>query len=713
MTNRKQQLTPYLESVENLYKVDWECGSRIKIDDIWVDIPQQPPLEKMRNYGLPIEQQKFKALSVPHDLKKWDKPLKDLFVSAMWHKRKNGEWWLIKGQPVYLNRFAWTFLNFWVTEIGTLPQFRMEAVEYFLVVEQVFRDKNCLGLLDIKPRRIGDTEKTLFVVWFVCSMVYNAVSGMQSYTDVDAEKNFKRLVEANKKMPFFFRPSMPTSDTPGTKLSFAYPPTYVTGKTAGEEYEQETLSALNSSIDYQATILGKYDGQRLTVYYLDEPGKIKAFDVNEQWKIVKPTLTLNNNKKVIGKAFLTTTVEDFAVGDTSTLARLKVLWDQSDPNDLGTNGRTVSGLYRIFRSARLSAEVDEWGFHKSDQAEVDIKEELDRLLKLTDYDGISQLRRKFPLSITDVFAPSHSECVLFPALLQNRRMVLMEEKDAHGQLIQERIAVPGNLIWKNGVFGGDVIFVAHPKGRWHISQHPLQPNKRMRGPKGLMMPVCGEDYTMGCDPIDTIIENKKQTRNGKKTRSLGAGAVLRRYNELVDGELEKDEDGQILFPALMMTDQYVCDYQYRPEDPNEYFDDMLKTCIYYSVPMFFEKDKPSIQTWFISNGFEHYLMDRPLETKSDRATFKKTEKGAKATTPLVRLYTDALKSHVYSRVDTFWHPRILECHNAYNVTNRSDRDLTVACGFALLANMDNKYRKILPKAQDDWNNVFFARQKYR
>jgi hypothetical protein len=590
--------------------------------------------------------------------------------------------------------------------------FRMEGVEFFNEWRSVVVDDNCLGMYDIKPRRIGDTEKAVFLIWDAISRIRGSKAGMQNMTDEDAKKNFKRLVEGAKKMPFFFKPVVPSSDDPKTELEFKYPAQYMSDRKAkkGVEIEEDVLPPLNSFADFQPTTLGKYDGGRLTLYYLDEPGKIKAFDINSQLEKVMPTLTLYNNTKIVGKALLTTTVEEFSIGDSSTLANAETLWQKSSPEIRMPNGRTVSGLSRVFRSALKSAEVDEYGFPKEKIAKELILAEREMLEKMSDWDGLSEKKRKFPLSVEDVFEPSQNECVLFPVLLNARKRELENLEEINGVNVQSRIAKRGNLVWLD-VFGGKVRWLEDPNGKWAISQHPVNPNATKRGKGGKQSPVMEGTYESGADPIDTLVEGKKTTRAGKPIKSLGAAVVYRCYDELIDGGLEKDEFGEIIDVEYMWTDQYVCDYQYRPDDPDEYCEDMLKQCIYFSTTIFCEKDKPSIHSFFTRHGFENYLKDRPTETKSNPRTLKKTEKGAKATPPLIRLYTDALKVQVYKRIGTFWHPRILECHSKYNVHNRSSRDLTVAAGFAKLADMTNGKVEI-KQVRDDWSKVFFSRYKH-
>ena len=130
----------------------------IRIGEYDVPLPVQPPLEEMINFGVRRRQQIFERTKVPKGLKRQDERDQRKFIQGEWHKRRNGVWYLINGKPVYLTGPAYTFFNYWPVESGGMPDFRMEAVEFFLLWEMVERDKNCFGLLDIKARRLCDTE---------------------------------------------------------------------------------------------------------------------------------------------------------------------------------------------------------------------------------------------------------------------------------------------------------------------------------------------------------------------------------------------------------------------------------------------------------------------------------------------------------------------------------------------------------------------------
>ena len=704
------------------------------IDGHQIQLPIPPSKREIDNYKLSINNQKFRREEIPSDIGMWDQKKLEGFIDMMFHYREHGKWIYLKGNPVYINGWAWEYYNFWTTEAGGRPDFRWEGVEFFTYFDDKWRDENCYGVLDIKGRRIGDTDKSVFLAWSIATRYRNAWSGHQNIDKEAAKENFLRITTAHNSMPFFMKPIMKGGSDPQKVMLFDYPEEYVSmkrlkeqkeAKSRGEDVISElpTYAPLKSRVDYETTVLGKYDGKRLAFYYMDEPGKITAFNPVEQWEVVKPALAVFNGKKIVGFGMFTTTVEDFQ--DGQTLRNVKDLWDKSDPTELNANGRTVSGLHRIFRDATLTGEPDEWGFPNREEAITLIENEKASLEAIGDFDGLDSFARKHPLCIDDVFKLPHDECTLYPVLLDRRIQQIKDNvcpatnssTDPDGRIIRPK-TVKGDLHWKRGQFGADVEWRPTPNGRWEISQLPTTPNNKKKNGNH-QFPGNDEEFTFGVDPVDHMIEAQiKKSEKGKrhKDTSFAAGAVFRRYNHMIDGDLSRDENGDISKQDIwkMKTDQYVCDYQYRTRDPYEFYEDMLKTSIFYGVKMFAERNKPGVINFFYQKGFRGYLKNKPQATNVDPTKRSKANdnKGGDATTNTIKLYIDALQWHVLSRIDNYHHQRILACHRQFNTDNRTKRDLTVACGFSQLADLDSKRNKIEEK-RTQWDKPIFELKKRR
>ena len=161
-------------------------------------LPDMPPMEDMKNFGLDVKDQKFKSHVVPKDITAWSDFDQDKYAEAQWHRRLNGEWWIIKGQPFYFPGGCLPFFDFWTMEGGKTPKFRMEALEFFVFwYLYVERDPCLFGMYDMKCRRLGDTEKVMYIIWERTTRYKNVSAGLQSYTDKQALKNFTRLARGS------------------------------------------------------------------------------------------------------------------------------------------------------------------------------------------------------------------------------------------------------------------------------------------------------------------------------------------------------------------------------------------------------------------------------------------------------------------------------------------------------------------------------------
>lgn len=691
-------------------KYDSKSPKTITIGEYEVPLPDQPPLETMENYGLRRRQQMFRRTITPKGLKRWDKREERAYVEAEWHKRKHGVWYLINGKPVYLTGKAYTFFNYWPKESGGLPDFRMEAVEFFLLWDYVERDPHAYGLLDVKARRLGDTEKSLFILWEYASRVRKSWAGMQNITETDAKDNFKRIVEANQKMVYFFKPVSRGSSDPEKALEFRYPEERLTKKGAGKTDQDLILDdeelgkrPLYSKIDYETTKIKRYDGKRLARYHLDEPGKMTEMNPVKQWGILKPTMHLNGGKLIVGKSLFTTTVEDLKNGET--LSNVQKLWDGADPNERDENGKTANGLYRIFRNALLAAEVDRYGFHKKKELEEMILKERDYLLSKGWLEDYTDLCRRMPLELDDVFKVPANECRLMPAVLDQRLKELRLKQNWDGSP-QPPKAMRYTLAWAKGT-PGEVVAIIDPNGRWEISQHPVRPN-HVEFVDGFTMPGNRRMYSGGLDPVD-------------HTTTDGAGSkvglsIFRSYDDQVDGHLPKDENGEILesHVHLMQSDQFVCAYSHRPDDPYEAYEDVLKTMMYFGCGVLSENQKPGFLNWinnFMDGKYAFWAYKRPSQTV---VTTNKgnTKTGAPATIPVVNLYVDALLYYIKRRIRCTHLPMLINDWRMFKVTNRRDRDLSVASGFNLLKAYDN-VQQIMEDRQQAWTDASVIWKKYK
>jgi hypothetical protein len=639
----------------------------IKGVEIPIRLPDQPPRSEMLNFDLPKSQQIFRRIDVPHDLAKWESAKEAEFVEREWHRRWNGVWILIGGEPVYLTGTAYLFFNYWRAESGDFPDFRMEAVEFFQILDHIENDPNYYGIFDVKSRRMGDTEKTLCYGWDLTTRYRSSWFGMMNKNDDDAQENFDRVVMSNRDMVYFFRPKSMGNDMPKEELIFRYK------STTSETTHLENIQELRSRVDFRSTVFGAYDGKRLRFFHGDEPSKIRVSKMQwtEQWPVVKLCLSLENGRKIIGKAALTTTIEDMDEGES--IEEMRKLWDASNPLGLNKNNQTITGLLRIFRGYWLTAPVDQFGRHKVEEETRRRDDTIDQMRKAGLASEIIAYKRKFPATVEDALAVPDRDCILLPGLLDEQINKIQSNNMLGISYINK--PVRGNLAWTSG-FGSDVQWLPNDQGRWWISGHPEIPNNRdWQG--GYCAPGNKGKFAMGVDPVDDY----KPDGGG----SYGAFAIHKMFDPASE-DPAADAWGLNPVRSKMKTDRCCCTYRFRPDNPYDFYDDCLMTAIYFGVDMLIEKAKPGLITYCEAKSYFKYLAFNPNMKVSVYKQPRAVDYGAPASSDLITAYIRELKTTVAVKVQSQTHLDLLEDHKQFTGTpqNRGKRDLTVAYGWALL-----------------------------
>lgn len=701
-------------------------------------LPTPAPDRECINYGLPSDKQKFTRVVIPEDLFEWQfmgddkKEQMERFIANEYHKRKNGIWIFIKGQKFYIPGPMYYFFNYWILETGGRPVFKICDLHFFLVWFHVVHHPCIYGLVDFKPRRIGDTEKALCIVYEYATRVRNVRCGMQSNTGDDIKEKFTdRLIYAHDKMVWFMKPINRGSTNPQEGLILDYPVGFNSAKAIKERIdrgEKATISSdeayayppLKSKIDYKASVPKAYNGKLVGRYYCDEFGMMEEMDPNEAWNLVKLAQKDKNTNEIVGKALFTANVDEVGKAkDDGDFSRISMeyaheLFETSDPDKLDENGETQSGLIRILRTWRDNCPVDSWGFPMVTKIEIERKNTIANLTKKRKITALYQYRRQNPENWDDVFLSSGEKSGMDVERLLAREQFLKEGYDIDGKK-KKRLYFRGNLEWKDNIFGGEVILVPHIEGLWWFSwnglpnNHGCEPNARVH--PSIRRPGNIDVFCMATDPYD-------EKNAIDKNPSLGSFSVRILYNSEVDGEkvckvendlLDNLELGDPLnYGEDWLTDKYACVYLHRHPDPKNFYEDGLKTAIFYGTDNLIEKNKGAdmIGRWE-QWEFGAYVQDRPEFSKPDSAKGTNTQ-GIYAVEGTKELYFKLLKSESVKRANTIDIPIVCNQIATLNWKNATKKDLAVSCGLSHIAALRNvkRRRREEDEAEKDRPQIF-------
>jgi len=528
------------------------------------------------------------------------------------------------------------------------------------------------------------------------TQVKDKLLGIMSKTGKDAQENIfmKKVVPVFKSYPFFFKPIQDGTTNPRMELAFREPSKRITKKNKTSNKGE----ALDTLINWKNTTTNAYDGEKLHMLYLDEAGKWeRPLDIQDVWRIHRTCLIVG--RKVIGKALVGSTVNPLDRGG----AEFKKLYYSSDPQERNNNGRTKSGLYKIFIPAYEALEgfFDKHGLPVIEDPEfaVDgLEGELihygaktylqnERKALLADPYELNEVIRQFPFSEDEAFRDSTKA--------SHFNIAKIYEQIQHNDEIYPSPVVRGNFVWEGGLADSRVIWSPDPNGKWRVSWMPPEEFRNKRETRYGKVHPGNEMYGVG--GVDSYDIDKTTTGSGSK----GACHFFNKFN--------------MNFPSNM----FVAEYAERPPLARIFYEDILMAAVFYGYPLLIENNKYGIVRYFESRGYDGYVMDRPEHlTPPGSSTNVKTKGIPSNSKDVIQSHAQAIEAYVHEHVGMnvktgnfgrMYFNRTLEDWIGYNIDDRTKFDMTISSGLALLA--AQKITKEVKK-QDLSNKVFFRRYKH-
>lgn len=664
------------------------------ISDIDITLPKQPGKAKILFSNKVKKNQMWERLQFPDGFS-WDKPQDDYtdeevdWINADADRRLNGVWFMNNGVPTYITGVHYFYIQWCKIDIG-YPEYRDRDRRFFMYWQACVTDPKCYGMIMVKHRREGATFKGAAIVLEYVTRTRNANGGLLSKTGRDAKEFFYKLVKMFRSLPPFYQPMIAGTDNPKTVLEFDKPGERITK----QNRTVQMSDALESKIEWGNTAENSFDSYKLARFVCDEGGKWEEANVIKNWQVVKPTLS----NRVLGKAFFPSTVNEMT---RKGGANFKELWDGSDPNSRPANDRTIEGLYRYFTPAYDGLEmanevfIDEYGNSVIETPKkpvmgingqwitIGAKEFLQNIRDSLKHDSnkLAEHKRQFPWTAEEAFRVETNNCSFDAERLYQQR----EWND----LYASRLVTSGNFVWKNG-FGSEVNWIPSRLGRWQATWWPDLQHQNLieSGSMGKLLPGNITTIVSGADPYD---HSKTTDSRGSK----GASYVFRTYNPAVEG-----------------TYQFVCQYIHRPSTVFEFYEDILRQCIFYGCQILVENNKIGMINWFEEKGYKHYLMKRPESTHT-QSSKRQTSLGIPTSGDVVR---DGLISNLEKYVvdccgydqesgegGTLFFNELVDDLLIFEAWDWQKYDATVAAGLTLLATQKAVRKKV--EIQDNYQLV--------
>jgi len=666
-------------------------GESVQLGGLVIILPSQPPKKEIDGYGSPNDMQLWKRVPMPQELSRiksmdeWGEMPREFrqkfspYIEEEFRRRREGFWFYNNGVPTYITGRHYMMLQWTRMDVG-YPDYLEFQKDIFVHLAACEADPRCIGQLYTKCRRSGYTNICSSVLLDEATQVKDKLLGIQSKTGKDAQENIfmKKVVYMFRHYPFFFKPIQDGTTNPRMELAFREPSKRITKKNK----TTQTGEALNTVINWKNTTNNAYDGEKLHLLYLDEAGKWeKPTDIRDAWRIQRTCLIVG--RKIVGKALVGSTVNPMDKGGKE----YKDLWEDSDPVARNANGRTRSGLYRLFIPSYESLEgffdvhgkpiIDDPdkplvgldGDHVNIGAKTFLKNERESLK--SDPSELNEVTRQFPFSEDEAFRDSISGSIF--------NIGKIYQQIQHNDELFPNPIVRGNFVWANGQQDTQVVFSPNPHGRFRISWMPPENLRNVvrlhRNKKVAPNPELGVGGVDSYD-LDSTVDGR------------GSKGALHLYNK---------------FHMEHPSNTFVLEYASRPPLAKIFYEDVLMAAFFYGYPILIENNKYGIARYFESRGYDGYLMDRPRHLMSPNAKVNVKTKGIPSNSQdVIQAHAQAIEAYIHNHVGS--NPetgevgnmpfnRTLEDWIGFKIDNRTKYDLTISSGLCLLGAQKAKTKK--------------------
>ena len=669
-----------------------------KTTGLKIALPATPT--KVSSSGKLKEDQRWTACDEPKELSRiksifeWERQPDQFktkwfpYIDQQFENRENGFWFMNNGTKTYLTGSHWTYLQHSKIDVGR-ADFRESNRLFYIFWEAVKADTRAYGMNYLKNRRSGFSFMSAGEVVNQGTQLSDSRIGILSKSGADAKKLFTdKVVPISLNYPFYFKPIQDGMDRPKTELAYRVPATKLTKKgltvksQTPEEEMMANMEGLDTTIDWKNTGDNSYDGEKLKLLVHDESGKWeRPNNILNNWRVTKTCLRLGS--RIIGKCMMGSTSNALDKGGTN----YKKIFNQSDVTKRNRNGQTSSGLYSLFIPMEWNFEgfIDSYGYPVFDTPEEPIialdgtyieigviehwQNEVDGLRD--DSDGLNEFYRQYPRTIEHAFRDEAKNSLF-------NLTKLYDQIDYNEGTKYQGLVTKGSFQWRDGIKDTEVIWSPNPNGRFKLSWTPephLQNNTLVKN--GIKYPGNEHMGAFGCDSYDI-------------SGTVGGRGSNGAFHGLTKFSMES---------APPHT--FFLEYISRPPTADIFFEDILMACVFYSMPLLCENNKPRLLYHFKKRGYRGFSMNRPDKVWNKLSVTEKEIGGIPNSgeqikqdhAAAIEMYIDKYVGHLGDgNYGAMYFQRTLQDWVKFDINKRTDFDASISSGLAIMACNRNLYR---------------------
>ncbi len=686
-------------------------GKIIVLDNLKIQLPEIPKNKKeILFWNLPKEEQYWRAPEPPKGLTPETEDAFTEYILEEFRRRREGCFFYNNGEVIYLVGAHYMGLTHnRMLDTGQTKEFRWAQCQLYYFMQACIIDNRSLGIDFVKGRRSGFTEAALDFTINDSTSMKNALLGMTSKTGEDVEKMFSKYLYTLQNLPFFFIPVVKGKIDDKNKIEFAK--VSDASKAAKKKKDTNTDDYLNTKVDWQSSTTLAYDSTKLVRYICDEAGKReRPQNILDHWDNIRPTMLQGGN--VVGKCFMGSTLNPYDKGGKE----FQTMYYGSDVKNRDLNGMTTTGLYSFFIPAHKNMEAftDKYGIchevlsegeifynskgDKKTQGSLQYLENSFKAAKAMGAKTLNNRRRLDPITIYDAFR-DESKGSLFDLTKLNDQITHNTNIDIENTLVR------GNFEWEGGIKDTTVVWRPNHKGRFLIAWLPpkelqnrwIEKNNQFGGRS--KHPLNEDLGCFGADTYDidaTAGAKLENTENGSEYDSGSKGAI----------------SGVTAFSMKNIPNNFFfLEYIARPQTAEVFFEDALMACVFYGMPILIESNKARMLYHFKNRGYRGFSLSRFDKETNRLSPTEKLLRGIPSNSAdVINIHWTAIEAYVNKYVGYYEQGddlvpvreeneigscpfnRMLRDWSKFNVGKRTDYDITIASGYALVAVNRKSYK---------------------
>jgi hypothetical protein len=664
--------------------------------------------------NLPVEKQKWIKPELPKEWSKWRHdekkqrkkdpnyvhPEAEKYRAREWTRRVNGCWLALgnrNGKPteyVYLVPDAYFYFAHWRPDFGS-PKFRKVYLKTLNALQWAEDHPLLRGIILSTHRRHGKTSIAACWTFNKPSMMPSGYGSMQGqagkkalmFFDIHLMQPFRRLVD-------FFIPRYDARSSQKSQVIFSDPPPVSNKKKKKDPEEEEihTEESLGGRIICVNSSETSLDGTKQNRIWLDEPGKWEKTDVETTLGVYVPC-TSNELLEKIGLIFMPSTVEELNQGGQEFIN----VFEQSMPSLMSENGGTTgTELVAIFISSLEGIVFEEYGRsveRDPEPGEIILNEGGKRI-----YEGAATLikRRRDAKKTEDARI---KEMRKYPTSWFEAKMTAMFKCQFNAQIITERLQelnamtrplwMRGNFQWKEEV-DGDVEFIRDDiAGRFQVAWMPDMDGPVIEGRSKFInnvgfewdedingnrikkwFPLNDRNFACGCDPISY------KARGIDPRLSNGGIHIFRKYDDSVDRGKPIDD---------WETHNFVVQYLFRPDEFEEFGEDVIKLIRFWGVSINAEDNVQSLRQYLDTRGYGAFCLYRRDFTDKAVMGNGDVDRPVRSNDEVIHNYTRIMNTFINRHGRRVKFVELLQQALQFDPNNTQKSDCVVSAAYTLMA----------------------------